>query len=220
VHAVGRVDLHVEGHQLAQAARAEVILPNIILRANPTIGITNIPAWYWVDRGSYDGHLIVQPLHQDFPWELEWTETVHHENPCPTVEDPDKTCGSDSEEPHSETHLDTVDVTDALDPAQFVWGWGDGTQSGTFNGPDGLGRPYTSGKVPSPVVHNYEWSSLKQVDQGGFQITLTLSWSVSYLIVGNSDLGGGFVETGQLQDRVGEWSAPYQVREVRSVVTR
>ena len=74
--------------------------------------------------------------------------------------------------------------------------------------------------MPSPVVHNYEWSSLKQVDQGGFQITLTLSWSVSYLIVGNSDLGGGFVETGQLQDRVGEWSAPYQVREVRSVVTR
>jgi hypothetical protein len=69
-------------------------------------------------------------------------------------------------------------------------------------------------------VHNYEWSTLKQVDQGGFQISLTLSWTVSYQIVGNSDLGGGFVETGELQDRVGEWTTRYQVREVRSVVTR
>ena len=124
VHAVGRVDLHVQGRELAQAARVAVVLPNIVLHTNPTVGITNIPAWYWVDRSSYDGHVIVQPLHQEFPWYLEWTETVHHQDPCPTAEDPDKTCGSDSEEPHSETHLDTVDVTDALDPGSVRLGLG------------------------------------------------------------------------------------------------
>jgi hypothetical protein len=211
--------MHWAARRLAQAGRAAVLLPNIVLRTNPTVGITNIPAWYWIE--NYAGQAIVQPLHQELPWTEEWTETVHHESDCGPDADPQTTCQTwDTEEQHSAPHLDTIDVTDTLEPAKFAWGWGDGTQSGFFTGLEGLGRPYISPKVPSPVAHNYQWSSLKQIDQGGFQVTLTLSWSVSYRIVGNSDVGGGFVETGQLEDRVGEWEARYQVWEVRSVITR
>jgi hypothetical protein len=214
-----RVDAHAVAEYLARQLDAGIDLPNIVLQVNPTVGITNIPSWYW--PGSYGGEPIVRTAHQELPWQETWTVTVHHEDPCPTDDNPDATCSYNTEEGRGpEWHMDTVDVTVELDPARFTWDFGDGTAPAVFTDVRGVGRAYTDPKTPSPVAHNYQWSSLKHIDEGGFPIKLTANWSAKGRITVNSDLGGGVNESLTLDSRVGEWEARYQVREVRSVITQ
>jgi hypothetical protein len=209
-----------------QAAWKDVPLPGIVMDANPPEGLAQLESWFWVDRNTYGGQAFSEPVHLPVPWTLDFDTLVHHHDtsngPCP--DDPSQTCTTSHDwdetiHTHQE-HLDVVDVTVTLSPAQYAWDFGDddggpwlASSHASFGNNAGLGSPYTDPHQASTVAHKYSQSSLMLFDRGGFLVRLTTTWSASAHIQASRDGVVVQSETRSLGPRVGQYAQRYQVRE-------
>jgi hypothetical protein len=209
-----------------QAAWKDVPLPGIVMDANPPEGLAQLESWFWVDRNTYGGQPFSEPVHMPVPWTLDFDTILHHHDtssaPCPA--DPSQTCTTShdwDETVHThQDHLDVVDVTVTLSPAQYAWDFGDDdgaqwrqTSHAYFGGNAGLGLPYADPYHASTVAHKYSESSLKVFGLGGFLVRLTATWSASAEVRASRDGVVVQSETRSLQPRVGQYEQRYQVRE-------
>jgi hypothetical protein len=208
-----------------QAAWKDVPLPGIVMDANPPEGLAQLESWFWVDRNTYGGQVFSEPVHMPVPWTIDFDTLVHHHDtssgPCP--DDPTQTCTTShdwDETVHThQDHLDMVDVTVTLSPAQYTWDFGDDddrrqqSSHAYFGNNAGLGTPFTDAYHASSVAHTYSQSSLKLFDAGGFLVRLTATWSASAHIQASRDGVVVQSETRSLYPRVGQYEQRYQVRE-------
>jgi hypothetical protein len=205
-------------------------LPAIQLDANPNPGITGIPTWFWVDRGTYQGQTFSDSNAITVPWTLYWDVIVHHHDVSsgPCSDDPSQTCRTthdwDETVHHQEQHHDFISIAVDFSPAQFAWDFGDAQRSGeseshaSFGDVKGMGTPYVNPHTPSPVAHNYRESSLRVYDQGGFPIQLSLTWSATATWHFTSDVGDNSSGTRTFGARVGQYTTRHQVRESQPVI--
>ncbi len=225
------VDLNWLAHQEVQAALRDVPLPGIVLQANPPNGLAEMDSWFWVDRRTYEGQVFREPVHIPVPWTLDWDTLVHHHDTssAPCADDPGQQCTTshdwDETVHHHEDHLDAVDVTVTLSPAQYTWDFGDdeggpwrATSHASFTDGAGLGMPYTDPFHASTVVHKYSQSSLDVFDSGGFAVRLTATWGASAHVQASRDGGVVQDETLSLPPRIGQYEQRYQVRESQPVL--
>jgi hypothetical protein len=209
-----------------QAAWKDIPLPGIVMAANPPEGLAQMASWFWVDRNTYGGQAFSEPVHMPVPWTLDYDTLVHHHDtlsaPCPG--DPSQTCTTSrdwDETVHThQDHMDMVDVTVTLSPAQYAWDFGDDdagpwrqTSHASFPDNAGIGTPYIDPYHASTVTHKYSESSLKDFAAGGFLVRLTATWSASAHVQASRDGAVVQSETRTLQPRVGVYQQRYQVRE-------
>jgi hypothetical protein len=183
---------HIDPRALAISAEQEFPLPAITLQANPDPGRVGIDSWFWVT--GYNGSILTHSKTQ---------HASHRE--CRLLEGL----------PQCRTVDDSVTVVVHLTPKQYAWTFGDDrNNSASFSDNKGLGRAYTDPdpRDASPVAHNYHWSSINYISQGGYAITLTVDWSAQF-----SANGGGFQN---IPDVMHTFEARHQVRQIQSIVTR
>lgn len=178
----------IDAWAVARQAVYDVPLPSLTLRANPDPGIVAVPSWFWVD--GYGG------------------QTLTHSK---TVQASHTACRLNNGEQECREVDDSVTVTVELVPARYAWTFGDGTD-GDFGDDRGLGRPFSDPGSPSPVAHAYRASSVAYVPQGGYPISLTVTFSAAFSV------NGGAREA--LPDVRQTYTARHPVREVQPVVVR
>ncbi len=175
---------------LALRAEQEFPLPPITLKVNPDPGRVNVDSWFWVE--GYDGSMITHSK----------TQHASHTE-CRLLNG------------ISDCHLvdDSVTVVVHLNPKRYGWTFGDDRNNAVaFGNRNGLGRAYTDPdpRDASPVAHAYHWSSINFLDQGGYPISLTVTWSVEF-----SANGGGFQG---IPDVNRAFEGRHQVRQIQSIV--
>jgi hypothetical protein len=143
---------------IAVSALARIPLPSIAIRANPSLGLVNLPNWFWAD--GYDGRPFGASRSVSLPPE------VGPEVPTSVVP---------ANDPRRQTSTFTVEVRVSL--AQCAWRFGDGATLVTQS----LGEPYPA---ESDVRHTYQYASLAFPD--GFPVSLTVSYEVEYLVNGGA----------------------------------
>jgi hypothetical protein len=190
--AVGPVP-HIDPWAVAVQATHEVPIPPIALRANPDPGRVNVDSWFWVE--GYGG------------------ETISHSK---TVEATHTECRI-NETGESECRMvdDSVTVVVHLTPTAYAWTFGDNrNNSVNFTDSRGLGRAYTdpNPRNASPVAHAYHWSSINYLSQGGYPVTLRITWSAEF-----SANGAG---PQRIPDVSRTFEGRHQVRQIQSVVQR
>lgn len=148
----------VSPREVAVAMLARIPLPAITLRANPSLGLVHLPAWFWVE--GYDGRPFGATASVSLPPE------VGPEVPAAVVPLSD---------PRRQASSFTVEVR--LWPARCTWSFGDGQSlSGSS-----LGKAYPA---ESDIQHTYEYSSLASPD--GFPLGLTVEFGVEYRVNGGA----------------------------------
>ena len=182
----------INAWNLALQAEQEFPLPGITLKVNPDPGRVNVDSWFWVD--GYDGRVITHSKTQH----ASHTECrlLNGLTECHTVDD-------------------SVTVVVHLSPRHYAWTFGDDrNNTAAFDNRVGLGRAYTDPdpRNASPVAHAYHWSSISYLDQGGYPIGLTMTWSAEF-----SANGGGFQG---IPDVSRTFEGRHQVRQIQSVVQR
>jgi len=220
--------------RVAQELLGDVLLPGIVIQANPNPGIVNVDTWFWVEPGTYAGQLVSDGAAMPVPWTLFWDEIVHHHDavtgPCPG--DPSQSCvlsfhDWDETIIQQESHVDVIEVAVSLAPAQYAWDFGDDhPELGDFRldsraaFPDrgGLGQAFADPYHESSVLHNYRQSSLDVFNQGGFPIQLTVTWSAIGSWHLASDVGDNSSGSVNLDPRVGIYTMRHQVRESQPVI--
>lgn len=180
----------VDAWSLALQAEQEFPVPPIALKVNPDPGRVNVDSWFWVE--GYDGSVITHSK----------TQPASHTE-----------CRLLNGAPDCRTVDDSVTVVVHLTPRHYEWSFGDDrNNSAAFDNRDGLGRVYTDPdpRHESPVRHAYHWSSFPLLDQGGYPISLAITWSAEF-----SANGSGF----QGIPEVGHtFAGRHQVRQIQSVV--
>jgi hypothetical protein len=181
---------HINAWNLAVQAEQEFPLPSITVQMNPDPGRVNVDSWFWA--AGYDGSVITH------------AKTQHAS--------------------HTECRLlagvvechdvdDSVTVVVHLTPKHYAWTFGDDrNNTAAFDTRDGLGRAYTDPdpRHASPVAHAYHWSSIDVLSQGGYPVTLEITWSAVF-----SANGGGWQG---IPDVHHTYTGRHQVRQIQSVV--
>ena len=182
----------INAWNLALRAEQEFPLPPITLKVNPDPGRVNVDSWFWVE--GYDGSVITHSKTQHAS-HLE-CRLLNGVTDCRTVDD-------------------SVTVVVHLNPKHYAWAFGDDrNNAAAFDNRNGLGRAYTDPdpRNASPVAHAYHWSSINFLDQGGYPIRLTVTWSAEF-----SANGGGFQG---IPDVNRSFEGRHQVRQIQSIVQR
>src|SRR5216683_3532769 len=180
----------INAWNLAQQAEQEFPVPPITLKVNPDPGRVNIDSWFWVE--GYDGSMITHSKTQH----ASHTECrlLNGVSDCRLVDD-------------------SVTVVVHLSPKHYGWTFGDDRNNAVaFGSRNGLGRAYTDPdpRNASPVAHAYHWSSINFLEQGGYPISLTVTWSAEF-----SANGGGFQG---IPDVNRTFDGRHQVRQIQSIV--
>ena len=180
----------INAWNLAQQAEQEFPMPPITLKVNPDPGRVNVDSWFWVE--GYNGSVITHSK----------TQHASHTE-----------CRLLNGVPNCRTVDDSVTVVVHLTPKHYDWTFGDDrSNTAGFGNRDGLGRPYTdpNPRDASPVAHAYHWSSINFQGQGGYPISLTITWSAEF----NAN-GGGFQGIPDINHR---FDGRHQVRQIQSIV--
>ncbi len=180
----------INAWDLALRAEQEFPLPPITLKVNPDPGRVNVDSWFWVE--GYDGSMITHSKTQH----ASHTECrlLNGVSDCRLVDD-------------------SVTVVVHLSPKNYGWTFGDDrNNAAAFGNRNGLGRAYTDPdpRNASPVAHAYHWSSINFLEQGGYPISLTVTWSAEF-----SANGGGFQG---IPDVNRTFDGRHQVRQIQSIV--
>jgi len=202
---------------IAEGMWDQLPLPVLRLGMNPQPGLVAVPTWFWAD--GYDGDLL--PLADTL---LLPNEVCHQAV--------DRDARGDvvlDGQGHPSTHRECQTIWDSLSvevvawPDHYVWDFGDrqtapiGCQ-GIAACPDGLGRPYTDPRSPSPIAHAYTWTSL---GQSGPLDAYTVTLSIHFLAHYRFSLNGQSLSGWQpLRPRELAVSASHQVREAQAVLTK
>ena len=149
-------DNSTDAREVALSALGHVRLPDMHVRVNPSLGLVNLPGWFWVD--GYDGR----------PFGV--SRTVHVP---PEIGDdvPDTVVPAD--DPRRRGTSFTVSVR--IWPSHYEWDFGDGHSLVT----ESLGKPHPA---ESDIQHTYETSSLGFAD--GFPVRLSVTFHVEYRVNG------------------------------------
>jgi hypothetical protein len=168
-----RVDTGAVAGELVQ----EVRLPNIVVRTNPMQGVVAIPTWYWAE--GYAGETLGDTRTLSTP-----------RDECRVVEVLDADGGPPSESRECRTVMDTTTVAIRVEPIDYQWSFGDGSQQ-ELRGAEGLGTPFRGLGWPSTVQHTYDYSSFGFAD--GFPIRLSVTFAAAFQVNGGSWQGLGNV---------------------------
>lgn len=141
-------------YQVALSLLDHVPLPNIQIKENPTLGLVNLPGWFWVD--GYDGK----------PFGTSRTVTIP-----PAVGPNIPFTQIPANDPRRQPTSFTVSVK--IWPTSYQWSFGDGTTLTTQS----LGQGYPA---QSDIQHTYQYSSLKT--QSGFPIQLSVVFAAQYQV--------------------------------------
>jgi hypothetical protein len=220
--------------RVGRELQGDMLLPDIVIQANPDPGIVNIDSWFWVDPSTYGGQLVSDGAELPVPWTLFWDEIVHHHDAVsgPCARDPSQSCvvsfhDWDETITRQESHVDVLDISVTLTPGQYVWDFGDDhpdlgdfrrDSHAAFPDTSGLGKAFTDPNHPSSVLHKYQQSSLGVFDLGGFSIHLTVTWSATGSWRLTSDVGDNSSGSVALDPRVGNYTMRHQVRESQPVI--
>lgn len=142
--------------EVALYALGHAPLPPLQPRVNPSLGLVNLPGWFWVD--GYDGR----------PFGV--SRTVHVP---PEVGDDVPIDVVPADDPRR--HGSSFTVAVRLWPGHYEWDFGDGQ----FLVTESLGRFAPS---ESDIQHTYEHSSLGLAD--GFPVRLMVTFNAEYRING------------------------------------
>jgi hypothetical protein len=145
-------------HQVALSLLGHVPLPPIQIKANPSLGLVNLPGWFWV--AGYNGQpfgdsqtITIPPaIGPDVPFDVV------------PANDPRRRA----------THLT---VTVKVWPTDYRWDFGDGASLATPS----LGQAYPA---QSDIQHTYQFSSLKTA--GGFPVQVTVIFAAQYQVNGGA----------------------------------
>ena len=162
----------------ALAAEASVPWPKIAINANPSDPATvAVPTYYWV--GGYDGS----------PRSVGISATVQEGERCtPTFET--GADGTETQTGHScVPNMVTYRVVVTARPASYTWDFGDNNPASTSEGQrsvvtksglEGLGTPFQAPNWSSPIMHLFNVSSFQHEAEGGFRITLSITYRVDW----------------------------------------
>jgi hypothetical protein len=151
----------LEPREVALDILSRIPLPDIKIRANPGLGLVNLPGWYWVE--GYNGASFGESRTVTIP------PIVGAEVPTDVVPAGD---------PRRQATSFTVEVRVWAD--RYDWSFGDGAGLTTRS----LGRPYPE---ESDIQHTYQHSSLPFAS--GFPVRLTVEFGAEYRIDGAGPFG-------------------------------
>ena len=213
--AVGPTTVHgdtVDPGAFAAQLEGEVGLPNIRIRMNPSLGLVNVPTWFWVE--GYQGQIL--PLSRTIG--LRRVE-CHTETSTTTSDDG----SAASVETHNvcTTTIDYLTVEVRLFPTRYAWSFGDGGQQqlactsepGTCA--TGLGSPFQDADHPSPIAHPYGRSSLHV--GGAYPIGLAIDFGAQFRFHLNAT---PMTDWTSLPARHGDWTGIHPVQEAQAVLVR
>lgn len=122
--------IQIDPRDVALDLLSHIPLPDLQIRANPSLGLVGMPSWFWVD--GYSGEPFGDSL------------TVSLSTP---------TASEDSEDEAAPGDAASFTVEVQVRPSTYEWSFGDGTSLVA----NALGKPYPE---ESDIQHTYEHSSL------------------------------------------------------------
>jgi hypothetical protein len=194
----------------ALAAESSIPWPRIAIGANPNDPATvAVPTYYWVS--GYNGSARSVGI----------SATVQEGERCtPTFEtNPDETRTQTGQD--CVPNMVTYGMVVTARPTTYTWNFGDnqknpnkdGQQSVvTKPGPEGLGMPYQAPNWSSPIMHLFNVSSYQLEAEGGFPITLTVTYQVDWEAGASATGERQSGSLGSLQQTV---ARPQRVQEIQ-----
>jgi hypothetical protein len=195
----------------AALLEGEISLPPIHIRMNPSLGLVNVPTWFWVE--GYDGGTLSKGQTITLRHQECHDETVTH------TDENGNASSSSSNVCNTITDFLTVEVR--LFPARYLWSFGDGaSQPVSCSGEPGscrlgLGSAFQDPFHPSPIAHPYVRSSLHV--GGAYAIGLGIDFAAQYRFNLNDGPMSGWAD---LPGRHGSWSASHPVQEAQAVLVK
>jgi len=194
----------------ALAAESSIPWPRIAIGANPNDPATvAVPTYYWVS--GYDGSARSVGI----------SATVQEGERCtPTFEtNPDGTRTETGQD--CVPNMVTYGVVVTARPTTYSWNFGDNQKNPTKDGqqsvvtkpgPEGLGMPYQAPNWSSPIMHLFNVSSYQQEADGGFPITLSITYQVDWQAGASAAGERQSGSLGSLQQTV---ARPQRVQEIQ-----
>jgi hypothetical protein len=194
----------------ALAAESSIPWPRIAIGANPNDPATvAVPTYYWVS--GYDGSARSVGI----------SATVQEGERCtPTFEtNPDGTRTETGQD--CVPNMVTYGVVVTARPTTYSWNFGDNQKNPTKDGqqsvvtkpgPEGLGMPYQAPNWSSPIMHLFNVSSYQLEAEGGFPITLTVTYQVNWEAGASATGERQSGSLGSLQQTV---ARPQRVQEIQ-----
>jgi len=194
----------------ALAAESSIPWPRIAIGANPNDPATvAVPTYYWVS--GYDGSARSVGI----------SATVQEGERCtPTFEtNPDETRTQTGQD--CVPNMVTYGVVVTARPTTYSWNFGDNQKNPTKDGqqsvvtkpgPEGLGMPYQAPNWYSPIMHLFNVSSYQLEAEGGFPITLTVTYQVDWEAGASATGERQSGSLGSLQQTV---ARPQRVQEIQ-----
>jgi hypothetical protein len=150
--------IQIDPRDVALDLLSQIPLPDLEIRANPSLGLVGMPSWFWVD--GYSGEPFGDSL------------TVSLSPPTAPEDSEDEAAPNDAV---SDSTSFTVEVQ--VRPSTYEWSFGDGTSLVA----NSLGKPYPD---ESDIQHTYEHSSLLFPD--GFPVQLKIEFLAEYRVDGGA----------------------------------
>jgi hypothetical protein len=202
----------VDPGAFAAQLEGEVSLPNIRIRMNPSLGLVNVPTWFWVE--GYHGEAL--PLSQT----IGLRRVECHTETATTTSDDGSTASVETHDVCAAT-IDYLTVEVRLFPTHYAWSFGDGGQQQVACSGEpgscatGLGLPFQDAAHPSPIAHPYLRSSLHV--GGAYPIGLAIDFGAQYRFHLNAT---PMTDWRSLPTRHGDWRGIHPVQEAQAVLVR